>query len=82
MRTLASIWIGVAAGVYGFDGLVGLLFYFLMDLVLGGVMCLSLRFSALPYFQNLRQVFTVGLMGNFMTFMVMWVLAYNIVYIL
>ncbi len=60
----------------------GLVFYFLMDLLLGGLICLLLGFSAHPYFLNLRQVFTFGLMGNFMTFMVMWVLAYNIVYIL
>ena len=60
----------------------GLVFYFLMDLMFGGVMCLSLGFSAQPYFLNLRQIITFGLIGNFMTFMVMWVLAYNIVYIL
>jgi hypothetical protein len=33
-------------------------------------------------FLNLRQVFMTGLMGNIMTYMVVWVFIYNLVYIL
>ena len=82
VRTLATIWIGMAAGVYGFDGLLGIVFYLLMDLMLGAIMVVSLGFKAQPYFSNLRAVVMTGLMGNVMTFMVVWVLIHNLVYIL
>ena len=72
----------MAAGVYGFDGLLGIVFYFVCDLMLGAIMVASLGFKAQPYFQGLRQVVTTGLMGNVMTFMVVWVLIHNLVYIL
>ena len=81
-RTLATIWIGMAAGVYGFDGLIGMVFYLICDLFLSIIMCLHLGMNAEPYFLNLQQVFLTGLMGNTMTYMVVWVFIYNLVYIL
>ena len=76
------MWIGIAAGIYGFDGLMGIVFYFLMDLLVGLVISAHLGFKASPYFLNFRQIILMGLMGNFMTFMVIWVLFYNLVFIL
>ena len=72
----------MAAGVYGFDGLMGILFYLCCDLMLGVIMVTTLGFSAKPYFKSLRQVVMTGLLGNVMTFMVVWVLIHNLVYIL
>ena len=72
----------MAAGVYGFDGLLGIVFYLIMDLVLSVIISFSLGFKAEPYFVSVSQFFTTGLMGNIMTFMVVWVLFHNLVYIL
>ena len=82
MRTLATVWIGIAAGIYGFDGLLGIVFYLAMDVLMGVILCAYCGFKAEPYFSNLPQLFLTGLMGNFMTFMVVWVLFHNLIYIL
>ena len=72
----------MVAGVWGFDGLMGIVFYFAVDLIVGALICLKLGLRSVPYFTSLQSVLTSGLMGNVMTFMVVWVLFHNLVYVL
>ena len=82
VRTLSTIFIGMAAGILNFGGLGGLVFYFCVDLILGLLLAVYFGFKAEPYFPSLATIFFNGLGQNVMTFMVMWVLFHNLVYVL
>ena len=82
VHTVSTIFIGVAAGIFGFDGLMGVVFYFAMDLCVGLLLVAYFGFKADPYFAGLGQLIRTGLFSNVMTFMVTWVLFHNLVYIL
>ena len=81
-RVLTTIFIGIAAGILGFDGPLGLVFYFAADFVVSLTLLVRFAFKAEPYFTGLATIFTTGLVSNVMTFMVTWVLFHNLVYIL
>ena len=81
-RVLTTIFIGIAAGILGFDGPLGLVFYFGADFAVSLLLLARFTFKAEPYFPNLASIFTTGLVSNVMTFMVTWVLFHNLVYIL
>ena len=81
-RVLTTIFIGIAAGILGFDGPLGVIFYFAMDILVSLLVLLRFGFMATPYFSDLQQIFSTGLISNTMTFMVTWVLFHNLVYIL
>ena len=81
-RTLGTVWIGLVAGVLGFDGLHGILFYLIADMLFSLVMIAFMGVKAKPYFNSLVQIATTGLMGNVMTYIVIWVFAHNLVYVL
>ena len=81
-RTLGTIWIGLVAGVMGFGGMEGILFYLLADMILSLVLIAFMGGKAKPYFTSLMQVAMTGLMGNVMTYIVIWVFAHNLVYVL
>ena len=81
-RLVTTIFTGVAAGILGFDGLLGVVFYFAVDIVVALVLLIRFGFSAEPYYQSLKQIMTTGLGSSVMTFMVSWVLFHNLVYIL
>ena len=76
------MFIGVAAGIIGFDGLMGILFYFACDVAVGLFMVAYFLGQPSPYFESNVQIIGASLVSNFMTFMVTWVLFYNLVYIL
>ena len=81
-RLLTTVCAGVVAGILGFDGAIGLLFYFLVDMLVGFVLLARFGFKAEPHFTSLSKIFTASLAANTMTFMVSWVFFYNLVYIL
>ena len=72
----------MTAGIYGFGGLMGIVFYFAVDFLIGLMICMYLGMTPKPYFTSASQIVTSGLMGNIMTFMVDWVLFHNLVYVL
>ena len=82
VRTLTTIFTGLAAGVIGMNGLEGVLFYLLVDLFVGLVLAIRFGFKAAPFFQSLYQVVMTGYAANVMTFMVSWIFVHNIVYVL
>ena len=82
VRTMSAIFIGMAAGILNFGGLSGLLFYFASDFVVGALMLIYFGFKAEPYYPSLSTILLNGLGQNIMTFMVIWVLFHNLVYVL
>ena len=82
VRTLTTIFTGLAAGVIGMNGLEGVLFYLMVDLFVGFVLAARFGFKAEPFFQSLYQVAMTGYAANVMTFMVSWIFVHNIVYVL
>ena len=82
VRTLTTIFTGLAAGLFGMNGLVGVLFYLLIDVLVGIMLMARFGFNPTPYFSTLSQIMSAGLASNVMTFMVSWIFVYNIVYVL
>ena len=81
-RMLTTIFIGAAAGILGFDGLMGILFWLSCDVAISIVMLLRFACKATPYFKTLKDIFMAGAFSNVMTFMVTWIFFHNIIYIL
>ena len=82
MRLVITLCIGVATGILGFDGPMGILFFFGINLLVSCLLAVRFGFQAKPYFRDFSQFFTTGATANFMTFMVTWVFFHNLVYIL
>ena len=72
----------MAAGILGFDGPLGVIFYFVCDYVISLILLIRFKFQCRPYFNSWHFIAWVGCTRNVMTFMVIWVLFYNVVYIL
>ena len=53
VRTLSTIFIGMAAGILNLDGLSGVLFYFTADVILGLLLMAYFGFKAEPYFPSI-----------------------------
>ena len=49
-RLLTTVTAGVVAGILGFDGAIGILFYILVDLFVGIALLARFGFKADPYF--------------------------------
>lgn len=81
-RTQTLIFGGIAAGIFGLDGLYGMTFYLALLIVVSIVMAASLGFKGEPYFVKLSQALTAGLFSNLLTYMLMWVMFHNLVYVL
>ena len=62
--------------------MMGIGFYLAADLIVGLVLTARFGFKSAPFFQSLLQIVMTSLMSNVMTFMVVWVLFHNLVYIL
>ena len=82
MRCIVAIMIGVTAGILGFDGPVGIAYFFAINLIVSCWLALRFGFNPKPYFKNVTQIMQTGATANFMTFAVTWVFCYNLVYIL
>ena len=53
VRTMTTIFIGLAAGIIGMNGLMGVLFYLVVDLIVGLVLAIRFGFKADPFFNSL-----------------------------
>ncbi len=79
---MTLIFGGVTAGIFGLDALQGLIFYFAMVTFVSVVIAVRLGFQAKPYFRNFQDAITTGLTSNILTYLLMWVMFYNLVYVL
>ena len=82
VRTLTTIFTGLAAGIIGMNGIMGVIFYLAVDLFVALILAVRFGFKAEPYFLTMTQVMMTSFASNVMTFIVSWIFVYNIVYVL
>lgn len=80
-RTFLSIIGGVIAGVLGFTGLSGFIFYVLVMAVTSAGLAAKAKFSVHSYFDSWNKVLLDGFLGGLMSFVLFWTFAYDIVHI-
>ncbi|KAL2341635.1 hypothetical protein Fmac_009575 [Flemingia macrophylla] len=80
-RTFLSIIGGVVAGILGFTGLKGFVFYLLLMGLTSLGLVAKAGFSTHTYFDSWNRVLLDGFLGGLMSFVLFWTFAYDIVHI-
>ena len=80
-RTFLSIIGGVVAGILGFTGLKGFVFYLLLMALTSLGLVAKAKFSTHTYFDSWNRVLLDGFQGGLMSFVLFWTFAYDIVHI-
>ncbi|KAK8950144.1 hypothetical protein KSP40_PGU017993 [Platanthera guangdongensis] len=80
-RTFLSIMGGVIAGIWGFTGLTGFVFYLLIMGVTSLGLLFKAKFSVGNYFDSWSRIILDGFFGGLMSFVLFWTFAYDIVHI-
>lgn len=80
-RTFLSIIGGVIAGILGFTGLNGFIFYFLVMAITSVGLAAKARFSIHSYFDCWNRIILDGFLSGLMSFVLFWTFAYDIVHI-
>jgi hypothetical protein len=68
-RTFLSIIAGVLAGIIGFNGLIGFVFYFVVMLITSVGLMAKAGFSADLYFDSWNRVLFDGFLGGLMVYL-------------
>lgn len=71
-RTFLSIIGGVIAGILGFTGLTGFIFYFLVMAITSVALAAKAKFSIHTYFDSWNQILLDGFFGGLMSFVLFW----------
>ncbi|CAA2969862.1 ER membrane complex subunit 6 isoform X2 [Olea europaea subsp. europaea] len=80
-RTFMSIVGGVIAGILGFTGLTGFLFYFLVMAITSVGLASKASFSVHSYFDGWNKIIFDGFLGGLLSFVLFWTFAYDLVHI-
>ncbi|XP_073108682.1 uncharacterized protein [Elaeis guineensis] len=80
-RSFLSIIGGVVAGIWGFTGLMGFVFYFLIMATASLGFVAKAKFSTHKYFDCRNRILMDGFLGGLMSFVLFWTFAYDIVHI-
>ncbi|KAK1279472.1 hypothetical protein QJS04_geneDACA002949 [Acorus gramineus] len=80
-RTFMSIVGGVVAGILGFTGLMGFVFYFLIMAITSLGLLAKAKFSVHTYFDSKNRMLLDGFLGGLMSFVLFWTFAYDIIHI-
>lgn len=80
-RTFLSIVGGVVAGIWGFTGLIGFVFYLLIMAFTSLGLLAKARFSVGNYFDSWNRITLDGFFGGLMSYVLFWTFAYDIVHI-
>ncbi|XP_028080325.1 ER membrane protein complex subunit 6-like isoform X1 [Camellia sinensis] len=80
-RTFMCIIGGVVAGILGFTGLTGFIFYFLVMAITSVGLIAKAGFSIHSYFDSWNQIIFDGILGGLMSFVLFWTFAYDFVHI-
>ncbi|KAJ0962780.1 hypothetical protein J5N97_027902 [Dioscorea zingiberensis] len=80
-RTFLSIIGGVVAGIWGFTGLMGFVFYFAVMAVASVGFAAKAKFSPGAYFDSWNRIVFDGFLGGLMSFVLFWTFAYDLVHI-
>ena len=87
IKVISNIFVGITAGIMGLGAFEGLLFWMLMGAMTSFLITLRVASMGLDsngnsvYFGKLLSVFTNNMFGNSMTYMLFWIMFYNIVYV-
>ncbi|KAF0916850.1 hypothetical protein E2562_014598, partial [Oryza meyeriana var. granulata] len=71
-RTFLSIISGVVAGIWGFTGLMGFVFYLLVMMVASLGLLVKAKFSIHTYFDSWNRILIEGVFGGLMSFVLFW----------
>uniref|UniRef100_A0A7S4JIP4 ER membrane protein complex subunit 6 n=1 Tax=Paramoeba aestuarina TaxID=180227 RepID=A0A7S4JIP4_9EUKA len=81
-RTALSLVLGGAAGVLGLTGLKGILFYFILSvLILGVGFLLKTQSSPHTFVPALASYFLIGVFESMMSYLLFWTLVYDMVHV-
>ncbi|XP_074319981.1 uncharacterized protein LOC141656826 [Silene latifolia] len=80
-RTFMSIIAGVMAGILGFNGVIGFVFYIVVMAVTSLGLTAKANFSVHSYFDAWNRVLLDGFFGGLMSFVLFWTFAYDMVHI-
>ncbi|KAL4567016.1 hypothetical protein LXL04_022586 [Taraxacum kok-saghyz] len=80
-RTFMSIIGGVIAGILGFTGLMGFVFYILVMGITSLCLTIKAGFSIHSYFDSWNRILLDGFLGGLLSFVLFWTFAYDIVHI-
>ncbi|OAY36924.1 ER membrane protein complex subunit 6 [Manihot esculenta] len=80
-RTFLAIISGVIAGILGFTGLTGFIFYVLIMAITSLGLVAKAKFSVHSYFDSWNRIILDGFFGGLMSFVLFWTFAYDIVHI-
>ena len=86
-RVVSNIFIGMTAGIFGLGAFQGVIWWIAMSILTS--VLIALRVSSMgfesngssKYFESLAQAATTNMFSNIMTYMLFWVMFYNIVYV-
>ncbi|CAB4262504.1 unnamed protein product [Prunus armeniaca] len=76
-RTFMSIIGGVIAGILGFTGLTGFIFYFLVMAVTSVGLIAKAGFTVHSYFDSWNQIILDGFLGGLLSFVLFWTYPLN-----
>lgn len=76
-----SIIGGIIAGLLGFTGLTGFIWYFLIMTVTSVGLIAKTGFAVDSYFDSWTQIILDGFLGGLLSFVLFWTFAYDIVHI-
>ncbi|CAA0829421.1 Rab5-interacting family protein [Striga hermonthica] len=80
-RTFMSIIGGVVAGILGFTGLTGFIFYFIVMAITTVGLAAKTGFAVHSYFDSWNRIVFDGILGGLLSFVLFWTFAYDIVHI-
>uniref|UniRef100_A0A7S3CSG6 ER membrane protein complex subunit 6 n=1 Tax=Strombidium rassoulzadegani TaxID=1082188 RepID=A0A7S3CSG6_9SPIT len=85
-RVIANIFAGVAAGILGLGAFQGILFWIAVALTTSLVLfvqiqVMSAQGEGATLFQSVGKAATQNLLSNVMTYMLFWIMFYNVVYV-
>ncbi|CAK9187617.1 unnamed protein product [Ilex paraguariensis] len=80
-RTFMSIVGGFIAGIFGFTGLMGFIFYFLVMAITSVGLTAKAGFSIHSFFDSWNRILLDGFLGGLMSFVLFWSFSYDIVHI-
>ncbi|KAH7658589.1 Rab5-interacting protein family protein [Dioscorea alata] len=80
-RTFLSIVGGVVAGIFGFTGLIGFVFYFVVMALASLGFAAKAKFSHCAYFDSWSRIVVDGFLGGLLSFVLFWTFAYDLVHI-
>ncbi|KAH0461862.1 hypothetical protein IEQ34_009437 [Dendrobium chrysotoxum] len=77
-RTFLSIMGGVVAGIWGFTGLMGFVFYLLIMAIASLGLLAKAKFSVGSYFDSWNRIILDGFFGGLMSFVLFWTYPFNV----